>query len=211
MFQDKTYWEKYYNRKSSIDIGFNNPSGFAKFIIEFLDNSHTNIIELGCGNGRDSIFFAENGKTVFAVDQCENTVFELNKIYKNLSAGTDDFTNMPIDLELKPDAIYSRFTMHSVDEEGENRTIDWASQVLQPGGLFLLEARTVLDPLCGQGDNRGRNVWYTDHYRRFVIANEILEKFKNKGFEILFSLEQNNLAVYKDDNPTVLRMIAKKI
>ena len=211
MFDDKSYWEKYYNRKKKIDIGFNDPSGFGTFILDYLGKSYSRIIELGCGNGRDSIYFAENEKTVLAIDQCKNTISELKKINKNLSADTADFTNMPLDNGFKPDAIYSRFTMHSIDEAGEDRTIDWASKLLKPGGLFLLEARTVLDPLCGIGENKGGNVWFTDHYRRFVVADEIAEKFVKKGFEVQYKIEQNNLSVYKDDNPVVLRLIVSKL
>ncbi len=210
MFHDKQYWEKYYNRKEKIDIGFDNPSDFAVFVLDYLTESHNKIVELGCGNGRDSIFFAENNKKVLAIDQCKNTTFELNNIYEDLEAVSLDFTRLPEDLGFNLNVIYSRFTLHSIDEGGEDRTISWAGKMLQKGGLFCLEARTVLDPLCGKGENKGRNTWYTDHFRRFVVADEVVRKFEDNGFEVVYKIEQNNLAVYKDDNPVVLRLICRK-
>lgn len=210
MFHDKRYWEEYYNRKEKIDIGFDNPSDFALFVLDNLTESHKNIVELGCGNGRDSIFFVENNKKVLAIDQCKNTTTVLNKIFDNMKSISLDFTRLPLNLDFVPDVVYSRFTLHSIDEGGEDRTIDWAGKVLQNGGLFCLEARTVLDPLCGQGENRGKNTWFTDHYRRFVVAEEIIEKLEDNNFEVIYKVEQNNLAVYKDDNPVVLRLICRK-
>ncbi len=210
MFHDKRYWEKYYTRKEKIDIGYDNPSGFALFVLDQLTESNNRIVELGCGNGRDSIFFAENNKNVLAIDQCKNTTDELNNIYKNMEAMSYDFTRLPINLEFKPNVIYSRFTLHSIDESGEDRTIAWAGKALEKGGLFCLEARTVLDPLCGKGDNKGRNTWFTDHYRRFIVAEEVINKFEDNGFEVIYKIEQNNLAIYKDDNPVVLRLICRK-
>ena len=211
MFFDKKYWERYYNRKTKIDIGYNNPSDFAKFTIENLEKSENHILELGCGNGRDSIFFSENNQKVFAIDQCANTTEVLNVINNNLSSKDYDFTKLPNDINFTPNVIYSRFTLHSIDHEGEDRTLEWSSKILPKGGLFFLEARTILDPLCGKGESKGKNVWFTDHYRRFIDSNEVIDKFKKLNFEVLFQLEQNNLAVYKDDNPVVLRLICRKL
>ena len=52
---------------------------------------------------------------------------------------------------------------------------------------------------------------FTDHYRRYMDYNNIIEKLKNRNFEIVFSVEDKDLAVYKDDNPYVIRIIAKKL
>jgi len=210
MFHDKEYWENYYNRKTKIDIGFDNPSSFAIFINKQLSNNESKLIELGCGNGRDSIFFSENGKKVLAIDQCKNTTNILNKINTNLTALDADFTRLTSDLDFEPDIIYSRFTLHSINEDGEDRTIKWVAETLKSNGLFCIEARTILDPLCGKGKSEGRNVWYTDHYRRFVVAKEIKDKLTSKGFIIEYFIEDNNLSIYKDDNPVVLRIIARK-
>jgi len=173
MFGDLDYWEEYYSRNGEVDIVFDNPSDFARFVINKLPDTHKNIIELGCGNGRDSIFFTKNNKNILAIDQCVNTTNELNKISENIQSFAADFTKLPLELDFKPDVVYSRFTLHSIDEEAEDRTLKWVAGILDKGGVFCLEARTVLDPLCGQGQNKGRNVWFTDHYRRFIVADEI--------------------------------------
>ena len=41
--------------------------------------------------------------------------------------------------------------------------------------------------------------------------DKIIEKLESRNFEIIYNIEDNNLAVYKDDNPYVIRIIAKKL
>lgn len=51
---DKKYWSEYYSTHQK-------PTGestFAQFVESRLDDNKT-LIELGCGNGRDSVFFAK--------------------------------------------------------------------------------------------------------------------------------------------------------
>ena len=85
------YWEDYY--KNNQDPGEESP--FARFVLPFL-NKADSLYELGCGNGRDSIFFEKFGLNIVAFDQCKNEVDYLNGHYKteNLSFEEADFTNL---------------------------------------------------------------------------------------------------------------------
>ena len=61
------HWEKNFSNKPEM-FGFE-PSFSAKKALEtFKKNNITNIIELGAGLGRDTIFFAQNGIYVHAID-----------------------------------------------------------------------------------------------------------------------------------------------
>ena len=61
------YWEDYY--KNHQDPGEESP--FARFVLPFFNKSDS-LYELGCGNGRDSIFFEKFGLNIIAFDQCKN-------------------------------------------------------------------------------------------------------------------------------------------
>ena len=61
---DKSYWESYYTK---IQKPFDS-STFAKFVLNKMTPNQT-IIDLGCGNGRDSIYFSENKIRTLGVDQ----------------------------------------------------------------------------------------------------------------------------------------------
>ena len=52
---------------------------------------------------------------------------------------------------------------------------------------------------------------FTNHYRRYMDLNKIIEKLESRNFEIIYKIEDNNLAIHKDDNPYVIRIIAKKL
>ena len=49
---DLEYWEKYYQDNK---LPFE-PSDFSKYVVSKI-NKNSRLIDLGCGNGRDSLFF----------------------------------------------------------------------------------------------------------------------------------------------------------
>ena len=199
---DKTYWEAYYAQASFKST----PSPFAKFLHDeySLEGS---IIDLGCGNGRDSVFFASKGLDVTGVDQCTHSIHRLHELHNsNIKFVIDNFTRLPENS--KYNNIYSRFTFHSINEESAQRTIQWAAKNIQDG-YFAIEVRSIKDDLCGVGKEIGKDIWFTDHSRRFVRLNEITDDLTNAGFKILFSRESNGLAIYKDENPVIIRIIAQ--
>lgn len=208
---DKEYWDEYYATHSKP----NDASTFAEFVLDRLDEGKT-LIELGCGNGRDSLFFSKNGLNVVAVDQVDSEIKFLNENYasENITFVAGDFTNLATSEEdliknTQFDYIYSRFTFHSINEAKEDRTLDWISNHLD-GGLFLLEARSLNDPMFKKGDALSDTENFTTHYRRYMDLDKFTDKLEDLGFEILFEIEDKDLAPYKDDNPYVIRIIAKK-
>jgi len=60
-------WDKVYSSDSAF-FG-ENPSDFAQMCYEEFNKHRVNrLLELGCGQGRDTIFFATNGLDVHAID-----------------------------------------------------------------------------------------------------------------------------------------------
>lgn len=204
---DKSYWEDYYlKHKQPAD-----PSPFAEFCIKYLKSSGK-MVELGCGNGRDSIFFSRKANVIVSgVDQCQEEVVFLNKNYKsdNLSFECSDFTKLPTKVN-SLDYIYSRFTLHSIKLEEENRTLSWCYANLKPGGKLLFEVRSIKDELFGQGTEVEESAFITDHYRRFANYDNLLKRLEELNFSIEYSVEDNGLAKYKEEDPVVIRIIAKK-
>ena len=210
---DKKYLTEYYSKNSKPTQA----STFAKFILPKLE-SNKNLIERGCGNARDSIYFAQNNLNVIAVDQVREEIDYLTENHdeENILFVCDDFTNLtntPYNIinETDFDYIYSRFTFHSINEAKEDRTLDWIENNLDKDGCFLLEARSLNDPMFKQGKSLSDTENYTTHYRRYMDLDKIIEKLESRNFEIIYNIEDNNLAVYKDDNPYVIRIIAKKL
>ena len=106
--------------------------------------------------------------------------------------------------------IYSRFTLHSVNLEQEIRTLKWAYRALKERGLFYIEIRSIHDELFGKGEALTDNSFVTDHYRRFVEFDSFVSRLESAGFKVLYKLQSKGLAVYKSEDPIVIRVVVQK-
>jgi cyclopropane fatty-acyl-phospholipid synthase-like methyltransferase len=209
---DKQYWDLFYkkNKDNSVLI---NASSFAKFCQEkFLRYTKKRILELGSGSGRDANFFANNLHTVVAIDQShEGLVFLQNSNKNSIQYLKRDFVTMNYNEFDNIDVVYSRFTLHAIQENECETVIQKIANYLKKDGLFMIEARSTKDPLCGEGKMIAKNTWFTDHTRRFIDSHEFIQKNFNNGFKLLYFTEENNLSIYKEDNPVLIRAIFKKL
>jgi len=209
---EENYWNDYYGEGVAPSF----PSSFASLVVNKIDPNKW-LIDLGCGNGRDSLFFANNNINTFAIDSSKNTIQNNQKnILKSsetkLIFEVGDFMELSNVDNLPPSigTIYSRFTLHSVNQEGYYQTINEAYKALDSNGLFLIEVRSVNDPLCGQGKNCGDNGFISTHYRRFIEMREILADLQNYNFSIEMAQEDYLSSWYKEDKAVVIRIIARR-
>jgi SAM-dependent methyltransferase len=213
---DTDYWNQYYADVNAPDAAPQEPSDFARSITEKYLVKGNRLLELGCGNGRDSIYFDQNGINVVAIDSSSQTIKTLNKWrsdnYRSVLFACDDFTCTNAVYQQLFDYVYSRFTLHSITELQEIGVIRNVSNALNKGGLFFIEVRSVNDDIYGMGEAAGRDAYiYNGHYRRFIRKNEMVERLKKYGgFEIVYSEEDRSFARYKDMDPPVIRIIARK-
>ncbi|MBC8197187.1 MAG: class I SAM-dependent methyltransferase [Candidatus Marinimicrobia bacterium] len=203
---DKNYWNSYYQKHNSIA----KPSSYAKSIINQLPEK-CKFMELGCGNGRDSFYFASEGHSVFACDQSNIIINSLNeKNGDNPRFITADINQLNTKIENIFDVIYARFVLHALSKEEAQNALNWTFNHLESGGLFFSESRSIKDPIFGDGQQVESRIYKTDHQRRFLEKNEILNDLQNIGFVIDDVVEEQGLAVYKDSDPVVIRIVARK-
>lgn len=206
--KDKSYWENYY-KNLNLPV---EPSFFAKYIRRKFAKKGCKIIELGCGNGRDAFYFATTGCNVIAYDQCVCEIARLNTTNKNSSLffKAEDFTK--IKTPLSADLIYSRFTLHAINERSEDMLMKWLPTVLKTKGLFCVEARGLKNEICGLGkavDKEESAFIFNNHYRRFIDKEKLCQKLNDIGFKILFCAERKGYAPYQGENQTFFRVIAE--
>jgi len=216
MEMDKGYWDSYYLNHGS-DDGIKLQSSFADFCSQnFFGEDRKTIVELGSGNGRDAIFFAHYNHEVVAIDQSITAIEHETKqihgdIKGNLTAIAADFVNYDFESHKPIDVFYSRFSLHAITKPDEKILLLKAYRSLNKGGMFCVEVRTIKDPLCGEGESCGDNAYRTDHYRRFIDASEFVSQVLLLGFELVYFTEENNLSIYKNDNPVLMRVILRKV
>ena len=109
------------------------------------------------------------------------------------------------------DYAYSRFTIHAINQKQERMLLGSMARALKPGGKFFIEVRSVHDPLYGKGEALERNAFFYDnHYRRFLVLDELTEALRQAGFRIEYAREQTGFAPYGNDDPPVIRVVAVK-
>lgn len=213
---DKKYWNNYYHQYGK-DKSISEPSSFAKFCLDnFFNNKKLKIIELGSGNGRDAIFFARFGHCVIAIDQSTKAIDIKKqsldiKIKHLLKPKALDFVQENFSKYSNIDVFYSRFTLHSISKADEELLLPNVYKALNTNGLFCIEVRTISDPLFGVGKNFGDNIFvFQNHKRRFIDSNIFRKLVSDIGFKEIYFIEKNNLSIYKNDNPVLMRIILKK-
>lgn len=205
--RDTAYWNLFYASNPEIE----HPSLFAEYVYDQLDEGKT-LLELGCGNGRDSIYFS-NKVDVTAIDASDKAISDLNEMYgerAGLRFLCDDFVCTTALFQRQYDYCYSRFTIHAINEEQELNVISNVRHALKSNGLFFIEVRSVNDELYGKGKPAGKNAYiYNGHYRRFIVLEELKDHLVQNGFKIVYAEESRDFAPFGDSNPPIIRIIAK--
>jgi adenylylsulfate kinase-like enzyme/ubiquinone/menaquinone biosynthesis C-methylase UbiE len=206
------YWNYAYAHNSTPT----NPTSFAHFCMDNYIMQDNHILEFGCGNGRDSFYFAQTN-LVTALDP-SSVAINSNKqrtlntsIDNNIEFMEGAFGEISLPLDNQVDVIYSRFVMHAMNEESENMAIQEAASLLKRDCLLLLEFRTIKDEMMKMGFVVGNHEMVTDHYRRFIDTQQFTKKLVSYGFELIYFIEANGLSKLGDDDPVVARIAARKV
>jgi len=171
------------------------PSPLARKFLHILKKDSGNkILEIGIGNGRDSIYFATKGNRVSGIDVVRNAV-EMAK--RNASAadvaGVDFMEGNAEKLEFDNesfDGVYSVSVLHATDLKLSLKEL---SRVLRPRGkaLIYLYEKTFED---------GKEYW-------FMKREEIEEILEEVGLKI----ENRREILHKGDNEETTTVLIYKL
>jgi hypothetical protein len=75
---------------------------------------------------------------------------------------------------------------------------------------LLIECRSISDPLATQGDIISPTERVHGHYRRFIIREQLVHDLTEAGLTMESAIERKGLAVYRDEDPIVIRVVAVK-
>ncbi len=182
------------------------------------------VLDLGCGNGRDSVYFAQQQPWVTAVMAVDATDAARDKpgitfrqcTFEELMASPV----APADIDL----VYCRFVLHAISAALADRLLAWATRALaHTNGVLAIEVRTVRDALYGQGvpapsgaagEAGEPDAFLYDsgrHYRRFVRPEALKARLRALGLtEVLYEAEGTGLSPLAADNdPHLLRLVVR--
>lgn len=213
---DKAYWERFYARGGASSL----PSDFAKYVADTDEGFMGHLFDVGCGNARDTFFFADQDIAVTGIDQCGRAITRNRVRGEVFGFGADfvedDLTRFNYDLhahflEQESYSIYARWVLHTLDPFAEERFFGLLGKSLDLKYLFL-ECRTINDALYGEGEKVGHHAFVTDHYRRFINPVDLrtrLEAGLARHFEVLLYEESKKFDLAVEEKPTLLRVVLR--
>jgi SAM-dependent methyltransferase len=201
------YWDQYYSTHRT--AGRRLPSQFATFVAGELDRPHR-VIELGCGDGRDAMFFATYGHEVIGVDASPYAVEACRSVADSLGLPATFIASRIDSPELAarvrgdagPRVVYARFFLHAITEPEEERLLDLAQALTDPGDLLAVEYRTIRDQIGAKETQT--------HFRRFVLPATFQARALGRGFEVTYAVEGYGFAKYRHDDAYVARTIFRR-
>ena len=210
--RSKVYWASFYARTE-----FTTGSSFFELVNARPDVPDT-ILDIGCGDGRDSCAFGRAGRTVLGIDQSPTGVgharehAERNGVtdrvrFRECDVSDADELGRVVDEVTQeaggPVVFYLRFFLHAIPEPVQEQLLTTIRDRSRPGDLFAAEFRTDQDATRAKAHGK--------HYRRFQNAAEfrtsLVERF---GFEVLDEQEGTGLSPYRDEDPVLYRVIARR-
>lgn len=192
------YWLNFYKKN---DLTLEN-SEFSNFVLEFLSKYEgiQTIIDIGCGNGRDSEYFSNYYKVTGIDFNIPIRESKVNYIQKCVTYIDDCY-----------DVYYARFLIHSITEIELDIMLENIINKMSFNSLLFIETRSIKG--LGDGDKLQTNFKSSigdEHLRIHYSINYLKNKLDNIGFNIDYEIEDKNLAIYKEENPYIIRLVCKK-
>jgi len=183
-----SYWSDMYSRPNVFGTG---PTKLAKMANDLIhDKSIKNILEIGCGQGRDSIFFSEKGYSIETFDISENAITSVNKTkksfnLKNLNAIVHDVTEpFPYSNNFF-DFVYSNLALQFFDINSLEKIFDNINKVMKDDTTILFSTKKKGDKYYDFGTKISEDAYEHKGIIRYFYDKSVLEHMLEHQFEIL--------------------------
>jgi hypothetical protein len=210
---EEIYWANFYAHASHAE-----GSTFFEFV-NSRDDTPNAIVDIGCGDGRDSFAFGAAGRSVTGLDRSHVAVAYADRHANELGFGdrvrfravdvsdTDRLTELLCEvLETAPGEpvlYYLRFFLHSIPEDVQDTLLDVIGSLARPGDMLAAEFRTDKD--------QARKHVHRRHYRRYQNGPAFgVALREQRGFDVLYEQESTGLSPYQDEDPMLYRVIARR-
>lgn len=170
------------------------PADFAKEVAKII-SPRSKILELGCGCGNDSAYFARQGYNVLAADFSNAAIENNRKRFKenNLRFEVFNTSKQTAFPDNCFDAVYACLSLHYFTDKATKKIFKEIHRILIPGGYLCFLCKSTDDPLYGQGKQIEKDMFEENgHIRHFF--SEVYVKECLKG---IFKIEQ--LATGRED------------
>jgi SAM-dependent methyltransferase len=188
--QQSQYWEKSFLNKPEM-FGLKPSIAAVNSLKTFKQNNINNIIEIGAGLGRDTIFFAKNGINIEALDYSPTAIkiikkkAEENKLSISIKTKIFDIRKKLPYENISIEACFSHMLYCMALSTSELKNLNSEIlRILKPGGINIFTVRHLEDGDYKNGIHRGEDLYENDGYVVHFFSKEKVEKI-SEGFKIL--------------------------
>lgn len=196
--ETKQYWDDFYKK----NLAPQNESNFAKETLAYIEKNqlgHLKLIDLACGNGRDTFFFSGQGIDSTGIDisvqpNAERPVFLKENILEF------DYSDYQL--------IYLRFIVHALKEEDLDSLLNRIKESNSTQYIFI-ETRSAK----GISDKDKIETFFKssigeEHFRMLYSEAYLTDKL-NSYFQIESVEENNGFSIYKGEDPVCIRYVLR--
>ncbi|MES2971614.1 MAG: class I SAM-dependent methyltransferase [Patescibacteria group bacterium] len=170
------------------------------------------VLDLGCGVGRDAIYFAKHDHTVLGVDFSEEIIRRNREIFPapNLQFATLDFSKKLPYSSTSYDVVYAYLSLQYFDDVTTRSIVFEIARVLKSGGLLCFVCKSTKDLHYGDGTEIEPNYFVSTKGRiRRFFTSEYTKDLLDESFEIK-SLKETK-RIYEHQMSDFIECMARKI
>jgi tellurite methyltransferase len=140
------------------------------------------ILDAGCGSGRNLVYFLREGYEVYATDSDAETVDRIRSLARTLAPAlpesnfrVEPVENMSFD-DACADVVVSNTVLHLARDEAQFESMLHGSwRVLKPGGLFFCRLASTIGMESRFERIQGRRFRSPDGAERYLVDEALLE------------------------------------
>ncbi len=195
------YWNRLWAKPST-----KSANNFASRAYQYIKaGNYSTILDLGCGDGRDSIYFTRKGLKVTALDFSPVAINRLKIQKPAIHWILGDIRNIEFK-EKSFDVVYAHLSLQYFDDKTTHQIIANIYKILSDNGLLFIKCKSTADQLYGQGEKVGEDMFWKEHLRHFFSKGYmaiILHQFK------VIKIRKNT-SIYHEKTSSFIEAIATK-
>lgn len=190
----KDYWENIYKENKTINLY----DGFLDKYLKYFKKENFLILDLGSGNGTNSLFLLDKGYNVISLDFSSFALKELKEKNQNAKIIEHDLLkDLPFEKE-SVDLVIADLSLHYFSKEDTLKIINNIDNILKKDGILIARVNSVKE-LKSEKINKKieDNFYFINGYnKRFFSSRDI-----NFFFNIFSSLtfEEKQIIKYKKE------------
>ena len=174
--QFKDYWDKTHKTYSVGKITHDNWLDDYKHV---LDNCKTEVLDLGCGVGNDTLYLTERGFKVIACDYSDVALKHLKEQLKSVETKWLDISTPLPFKDTTFDLVIADLSLHYFNEKTTIAIMKEIKRILKPNGHLLARVNSITDKNFGAGNGQKieENYYFVEGYNKRFFSIEDAKKF----------------------------------